>query len=97
MATTEKSSAKVKAAAKIVEEAKKYIYIGPNIKGGKLTKYTVYKGMPEHCSELFEKLPELRHLFVPIAKLMAAEREVVTLGTPRNKYYKLALEVQDGI
>ena len=97
MAITEKNSAKVKVPAKVVEAAKKYIYIGPNVKGGKLIKYTVYKGMPEHCSELFNKLPELRHLFVPVADLATSEKEVATLGTPRNKYYKMALEVRDDI
>ena len=87
MSTTEKSSKKTTARG---EPIVKYIYIGPNIKGGKLIKYTIYKGMPEYYKDLFEKMPELRQLFVPLSYLAAAEREAALVGTPKNKYYQMA-------
>lgn len=77
-----------------LEKISKYIYIGPNLKSGKLIKYSIYKGLPIHIDTLLTAMPEIVSLFVPIDKLVEAEREVAMVGSPRNKYYKMAMEVE---
>lgn len=85
MTTTKKSSA-----AKL----QRLIYIGPTLKGFKLVKYQVFiGGYPGHIEDVYEECPQIKRLFVPVAELTKAEAEVMTTGTPLNKYYKMAQEV----
>lgn len=84
--TTSKSAAATK--------PQRLIYVGPTLKGYKLIKYQVFiGGYPTHVDAEFAKCPQLKRLFVPVKDLVQAEKEVNTVGTPLNKYYKLALEV----
>lgn len=69
------------------------IYCGPNIPGGVLQRYTVFKGgLPEHLNALFDKCPAIRLLFVPVADLARAERAIATKGTPENAYFNEVLQ-----
>lgn len=88
MAITEKISKE-----KAKEKPEKYIYVGPNLKSGKLVKYSIYKGMPTHLDDLFEQNIWLKQLFVKISDLAIAEKEIAINGTPKNKYYIMAQEV----
>lgn len=75
------------------EKLEKHIYVGPNLKSGKLVKYSIYKGMPRHLDDLFEQNTWFKQLFVKISDLAVAEKEIATSGTPKNKYYIMAQEV----
>jgi len=64
------------------------IYCGPNIPGGVIQRYTVFKGgIPGHFNDLFEKCPAVKKLFVPVEELAKTERAISTKGTPENTFY----------
>lgn len=70
------------------------IYVGPNISGHRLKKGTTFiGGFPSYLDEVFEACPQIKHLFVPVSRLVEAEKAVNTAGTPLNKYYNLAKEI----
>lgn len=53
------------------------IYIGPNLPGGALSGFTVFRGgLPAHVTEMQEKNPELKTLFVPVSELAAARKRL---------------------
>ena len=65
------------------------IYIGPNVPGGMLQRYQVFRGgKPEHLKDLFEKCPELQGLFVQVTDLAMAEKALGTAGTVENTLYR---------
>ncbi|WP_425057620.1 hypothetical protein SCACP_21370 [Sporomusa carbonis] len=69
------------------------IYCGPNIPGGILQRYTVFKGgLPEHLGSLFEKCPAVKTLFVPVTDLARSEQAIATKGTPENINFNQVLE-----
>lgn len=66
----------------------KVIYVGPNLTRGRLLRYRVFiGGLPTHLEAEFQNCPNLSKLFVDVGNLCAAEKEIVTAGTPLNKYY----------
>jgi len=80
--------------SKCIEE--KLIYVGPNLPGSKLTKYTIFTaGYPAWLEEDFDSADcgeELKRLFVPLDKLPDAQKEILTKGKPLNKYYQKVVE-----
>lgn len=66
----------------------KVVYVGPTIKRGLLTRYTVFRdgGFPASIQELREKSPALRGLFVPVSMLASARVRVKTKGDILNTY-----------
>lgn len=65
------------------------IYIGPNIPGGVLHRYQVYRGgTPEHLKDVFEKCPAIRSLFVPVANFAAAEQALSQTGSAENTLFR---------
>lgn len=69
--------------------AERLIYCGPNLPGGALQRYTVFKGgFPVHLGDLFEKCPAIKNLFVPVRELAATEKAISTKGTPQNAFYQ---------
>lgn len=67
------------------------IYIGPNVPGGMLQRYQVFRGgKPEHLKDLFEKCPALQGLFVQVTELAVAEKALGTAGTVENTLYREA-------
>ena len=65
------------------------IYIGPNVPGGMLQRYQVFRGgKPEHLKDLFEKCPALHGLFVQVTDLAVAEKALGTAGTVENTLYR---------
>lgn len=77
------------------KQAGRLIYVGPPHKGGKLLKYQVFiDGLPTHIDDVFEKCPQIKNLFVPIAELAAAEKDIAKAGTPMHKYYRAAVLAQ---
>ena len=65
------------------------IYVGPNVPGGVLQRYQVFRGgKPEHLKDLFEKCPALQGLFVPVIDLTVAEKALGIAGTVENTLYR---------
>ena len=65
------------------------IYIGPNVPGGMLQRYQVFRGgRPEHLKGLFEKCPTLQGLFVQVTDLAVAEKALGEAGTVENTLYR---------
>lgn len=65
------------------------IYIGPNIPGGVLHRYSVYRGgISEHLKDLFDKCPAVRSLFVPVAQLATAEKSLSSMGSAEHTLYR---------
>ncbi|KUO72711.1 MAG: hypothetical protein APF81_08525 [Desulfosporosinus sp. BRH_c37] len=66
------------------------IYCGPNLQGGILTQYTVFRGdsLPKHLDQHIADCPSIRRLFVPPDLLNKTNRAVNTTGTPQNLWFK---------
>lgn len=70
------------------------IYVGPNLTRGRLLRYRVYiGGLPTHLDEEFQTCPNLKKLFVNVENINEAETEIMTAGTPLNKYYAEAAKL----
>jgi hypothetical protein len=53
-------------------KANRLIYVGPNVPGGILQRFQVFKGgLPPYCKDLFEKAPKMKELFVPVEFLVS--------------------------
>lgn len=71
------------------------IYCGPNIPGGALQQYAVFKGgFPEYLNGLFEKCPAIKSLFVPVEELAATMQAIETRGTLQNVLFE---QIKDAI
>lgn len=69
------------------------IYCGPNIPGGVLQRYTVFRGgLPIYLEELFEKCPAIKLLFVPVEDLARMEKAIAVKGSPENIYFNEVLQ-----
>lgn len=74
----------------------KVIYVGPNLTRGRLLRYRVYiGGLPTHLDEEFQRCPNLKKLFVNVEDIHKAEMEIMTAGTPLNKYYAEAAKLNE--
>ena len=72
-------------------QATRFIYVGPSLSRGRLKKYTVFiGGLPTHLDNEFNQCSVLKKLFVPVAELTAAEKQIMESGSPLNIYYKEA-------
>ena len=64
------------------------VYVGPNIPGGILQRFQVFKGgLPPHARELFDKVSEVRELFVPVTELEDARRKIEEPGTNEARLF----------
>ena len=71
---------------------KRLVYCGPNIPGGALQRYTVFKnGLPLHLNDLFKQCPSVKSLFVPVADLARIEQAINTMGTPEHSQFQAVL------
>ncbi|GIO08009.1 hypothetical protein J31TS6_40370 [Brevibacillus reuszeri] len=70
------------------------IYVGPNIPGGRLMQYTVFRGgIPDYLDDLLEKQPAIRQLLVPVQDLSSVQVRISTPGTLEHTFYQ---RVKDG-
>jgi hypothetical protein len=80
-----------------VGKTERLIYCGPNIPGGALQKYTVFKGgLPVHLEDIFERCPVVKNLFVPVQDLARVEQAIATKGTPEQVYYQEVVNILRG-
>lgn len=54
------------------------IYIGPSLPGGRLPRYTVFKGgaLPAHVAALADEHKSIKRLIIPVSQLAEAERRL---------------------
>lgn len=65
------------------------IYLGPNVLMKALKTYTVYKQEPtELISSLQEEYKTVKRLFVPVADMNRAQKELKKKGTPISLAYQ---------
>jgi len=84
-----------------------FMYLGPNIPGGRLFSGSVIRGGSPadiaHLQDVLEKLPEVKGLFVEVVKVPKFKAEVVTQGTEAHRLYTVAVSqlkkgvLKDGI
>ena len=67
------------------------IYVGPNVPGGILQRFQVFKGgIPPYCEDLLKKVPEIKELFVPVEGLEAMRRKIEESGTNEARLFYIA-------
>ena len=66
------------------------IYAGPNIPGGILHRFQVFKGgLPPYCKDLFEKIPEIKELFIPVEYLEVARQKIEEPGSNEARLFHM--------
>jgi hypothetical protein len=75
------------------------IYVGPNVPGGILQRFQVFKGgLPPHCKDLFEKVPAIKELFVPVEGLEAMRQKIEESGTNEARlFYVVSQKLTKGV
>lgn len=78
----EKPKARQEKAQPKAEKPEATIYIGPNLPGGRLTSFRVFReGLPSYLGDLLQERPELKRLIVPLSSFQEARKRVATPGT----------------
>ena len=73
------------------EKLSRVIYVGPNIPGGVLQRFQVFKGgLPPYCEDLIKKVPEIKGLFIPVEGLEATRRKIEEPGTNEARLFYAA-------
>ena len=65
-----------------------YMYLGPNIPGGLMFKGSVYKEIPEHLKDTFEKLPDIKKLLIEVKNVPKFKAEVEQQGSEAHRLYQ---------
>ena len=64
------------------------VYCGPNMPGGLLQRFSVFKGgVPPYVTELVAACPEAQQLIVPTDELAATRAAIEVRGTAANLAY----------
>jgi hypothetical protein len=67
------------------------VYIGPNLPGGQLSAFTVFRnGLPAHVAEIEKQHPEISRLIVPVRELPAARQKLHRHGAEALAYKAVA-------
>lgn len=74
------------------------MYVGPNVPGGRLLSGQVFKGgMPPWLEDLYEKIPEIAELFIPVDNVMEVQKKLKDPGSNESRVFsivKKGLEVK---
>ncbi|MEK5477582.1 hypothetical protein NYE70_11615 [Paenibacillus sp. FSL R5-0407] len=74
-------------AAAETKDPEQLIYIGPSIRKNGMairTNQTFIGGHPKYYEALYTEYPLIKQLFVPVAKLREAQKQINTTGTALN-------------
>lgn len=72
------------------KKSDRLIYIGPNVPGGILHRWQVFKGgLPPYCEDIFQRVPEIKELFVAVEKLNLARERLEEPGSNEARLYSL--------
>nr|WP_278430001.1 hypothetical protein [Brevibacillus laterosporus] len=62
------------------------IYCGPNVPGGILMRYTVFRGgKPDYLQDLFTNLPGIEELIVPLSEFTEVLNNTMIVGTREHQ------------
>ena len=71
-----------------IKRPEQIIYAGPNLPGGVLQRYTVFKGgTPAHIKQIIEKCPAIQGLFVSVDKFAVTEQSISVAGSAENALF----------
>jgi len=71
------------------EPVEQLIYIGPNLPGGRLSQFTVFRGgLPVYLTDLLEQQPSIKDLIVPVAETAAMQAKALQTGTLESIAYQ---------
>ncbi|MFD0710634.1 hypothetical protein [Paenibacillus sp. GCM10027626] len=94
----EKPAIKAKETAKTPETTKtqqQLIYVGPNLPGGRLSRFRVFKeGIPSYLDDIVKSNPDISRLIVPIEVFTAVLARVSTPGTIEHAAAQKLIERQ---
>ena len=83
-----------------------FMYLGPNIPGGRLFSGNLFKcDSPDditHLEDLFEKLPEVKRLLIEVKQVPDFKRQLLTQGTQASGLYQqaqmqIAAAIKEGV
>ena len=83
-----------------------FMYLGPNIPGGRLFGGNLFKCDScediKHLEDLFEKLPAVKRLFVEVKKVPDFKRQLSQQGTQASGLYQeaqiqIAVAIKEGV
>lgn len=75
------------------KRSERLIYLGPNLPGGKLSKYAIYKGgLPTHLNDVYEACPAIKKLFVEPSIMAKKEQAINQKGTPESVFFSQVLD-----
>ncbi|MDR1875786.1 MAG: hypothetical protein LBQ90_12340 [Synergistaceae bacterium] len=85
--------------AQVQSKPPRLAYVGPNVPGGILQRFQIFKGgLPPHCAGLFKIVPEIRELFVPVEGLEATRRKIEESGTNEARlFYIVSKKLAKGV
>ncbi|NQX49451.1 hypothetical protein HQN87_29465 [Paenibacillus tritici] len=68
------------------------IYLGPNLRGGRLLQSTVFRsGIPAYLLPLLEEQPDVAELIIPVEQMTAVQERIVQAGTAEYAVYQRLL------
>ncbi|NOU83231.1 hypothetical protein GC101_30695 [Paenibacillus sp. LMG 31459] len=68
------------------------IYLGPNLRGGRLLQSTVFReGIPTYLLPLLEEQPDVAELIIPLEEMTAVQERIVHVGTAEYAVYQRLL------
>lgn len=81
----------VKAAVKAVEST---IYAGPNVPGGGLSQFSVFKNgiLAPHIKQIIARFPAIKRLIVPVSKLAAVQSKLADQTSAEHAQFQACLE-----
>ena len=76
-----------------------FMYVGPNVPGGRLFTGSLYRdALPKHLDEDFEKLPEMKKLFVNVCDLPKIKIDLREPGKEAYRLYQVVeLAIMEGV
>ena len=90
-----KSVTKSENTTSIAKAKQTFMYLGPNISGGRIFNGSVFRGGSledlVHLHDILEKLPEIKGLFVEITKVPKFKSEIATQGTEAHRLYTVVV------
>jgi len=78
---------KARQAAAEARGKKRFIYSGPYIPGGSLIPGGIYIEIPDYLQDIFDKVPEIKELFVDDKQYPEFKKDVKIQGTEAHRLY----------
>lgn len=71
-------------------KVERLMYMGPNVPGGRLLSGQVFKGgFPPWLEDLYDKIPEMKQLFIPVDKAMETQKKLKEPGSNEARLFSI--------